>query len=184
MVPIVEAALEALKNRGVSHIDNYVFVNRNGRPIDKHYYVHWQRALRKAGLRYRDSYQCRHTFASLCLSEGMPATYVAATLGHTTIEMVVRRYGRWINNESDRQHQKLRSLFSVVTHQPAANRKVEGSKITVFRQNEESPQDEDLADLSLVIRADEGILLWLTVPKCTILQTPVVKPVSTWFYTA
>lgn len=41
-----------------------------------------QRALRKAGVRYRYPYQMRHTFASQALSAGENAMWVARQMGH------------------------------------------------------------------------------------------------------
>ena len=58
----------------------------------------WKPALRRAGLRYRTMYQTRHTFATLMLAAGEDIGWVAKQLGHTSIEMVIRRYHRFIPN--------------------------------------------------------------------------------------
>jgi integrase len=44
--------------------------------------------------------QLRHAFASQLLTAGMPAEWVAAQLGHTTPEMLRRRYGKWITQDA------------------------------------------------------------------------------------
>jgi integrase len=64
----------------------------------------WRAACAKAGVRYRNPYQLRHTFASQLLSEGRPTAEIAALLGHKTIEMVIRAYGRWIGGQPTRLH--------------------------------------------------------------------------------
>lgn len=61
----------------------------------------WERILRKAGVRYRNPYQTRHTFASALLAAGRPPMWVAKQLGHETVEMCQRNYGRWIEQGSD-----------------------------------------------------------------------------------
>ena len=43
----------------------------------------------------------RHTFCALLLAEGVPVTYVMTQAGHSSIDVTVRNYGRWIP-KSDR----------------------------------------------------------------------------------
>jgi integrase len=56
----------------------------------------WKAASERAGVRYRNPYQLRHTFASQLLSQGENPARIATLLGHKNIEMVTRAYGRWI----------------------------------------------------------------------------------------
>ncbi|MFE3968989.1 Arm DNA-binding domain-containing protein [Stenotrophomonas sp. YIM B13575] len=56
----------------------------------------WQRALRKAGVRYRYPYQMRHTFASQALSAGENVMWVARQMGHRDWTITAKKYGRWI----------------------------------------------------------------------------------------
>lgn len=63
---------------------------------DRPLYFRWGRILHHAGIRYRNPYQTRHSFASTLLSCGVPALYVAKQMGHRDTEMVNRHYGRWI----------------------------------------------------------------------------------------
>lgn len=53
-------------------------------------------ALRALGLRERDAYQCRHTFASLALMGGINIGYLSRQLGHATITTTLTKYARWI----------------------------------------------------------------------------------------
>jgi len=68
---------------------------------------HWNAILFKAKVRYRNPYQTRHTFASTLLSAGGKPLYVANQMGHKTVEMINRNYGRWINQGNDAENQKL-----------------------------------------------------------------------------
>jgi integrase len=52
--------------------------------------------LHRLGIRGRDAYQCRHTFATMLLMAGIKAAYIATQLGHSTPAMVERRYARWV----------------------------------------------------------------------------------------
>lgn len=78
----------------------------------------WVRILKKAGVRYRNPYQTRHTFASVMLAAGFPPLWVARQLGHETVEMLERNYGKWINQgASDR-----RLLLDFFSHASPATR--------------------------------------------------------------
>ena len=56
----------------------------------------WTHALRRAGVRYRNPYQTRHTYASMMLSAGEHPMWVAQQMGHTDWGMIRRIYGHWI----------------------------------------------------------------------------------------
>lgn len=60
----------------------------------------WTLLLKRAGVRYRNPYQTRHTFASTLLSTGDNPMYVAKQMGHTDTTMIVRTYGKWIEQEN------------------------------------------------------------------------------------
>ena len=60
----------------------------------------WFPLLRRAGVRYRNPYQTHHTYASMMLSNGENIMWVAKQLGHVTVEMVIRTYGKWIPDNS------------------------------------------------------------------------------------
>lgn len=59
----------------------------------------WQSILRRAGVRYRNPYQTRHTFASTLLSAGENPLYVAKQMGHKNTQMITDTYGKWIEQE-------------------------------------------------------------------------------------
>ncbi len=60
----------------------------------------WLPLLRRAGVRYRNPYQTRHTYASMMLSNGENIMWVAKQMGHANIETVIKYYGRWIPDNS------------------------------------------------------------------------------------
>ena len=64
---------------------------------DKPIHRRWRRILLAVGVRYRNPYQTRHTFASSLLMLGANPLYVATQLGHADTTMVQRRYGKWIS---------------------------------------------------------------------------------------
>jgi integrase len=82
----------------------------------------WVRILRKAGVRYRNPYQTRHTFVSSLLGAGVPPLWVARQVGHATVEMLERNYGRWIDQGSS-DHRQLIAFFSHAS--PAAQRRAD-----------------------------------------------------------
>lgn len=69
----------------------------------------WKIIIRLSKVRYRNPYQTRHTFASTLLMNGEPELLVAQLLGHTTVEMVRRHYGRFIKQP---EGIKLKSDYS------------------------------------------------------------------------
>ena len=56
----------------------------------------WSPALKKAGIKYRNPYQTRHTFASTLLSRGENPLWVAHQMGHKDWGMIIKVYGQWI----------------------------------------------------------------------------------------
>jgi len=59
----------------------------------------WQPLCERAGVRYRNPYQCRHTFASALLTAGANPWYVAEQLGHADVQLVYTTYGKFIRED-------------------------------------------------------------------------------------
>ena len=59
----------------------------------------WIPAIKNAGVRYRECYQMRHTFASQMLSQNKNPVWLATHMGHSDWGMIRKIYGRWIKNE-------------------------------------------------------------------------------------
>jgi len=56
----------------------------------------WKCALKLSGVRYRNMYQMRHSYASFLLSAGENPAWVANQMGHTNMSMTLKVYARWI----------------------------------------------------------------------------------------
>lgn len=56
----------------------------------------WVPSLRRAGIRYRNPYQTRHTFATRYISQGANLFWLAAQMGHKGPEMLFRHYGSYL----------------------------------------------------------------------------------------
>ena len=99
LLPAARTALQIMKPM-TSMLKNgdYIFSydGKNRWRHDSQIRERWKIILRIAKVRYRNPYQTRHTFASTLLMGGEPELLVARLLGHTTVEMVRRHYGRFI----------------------------------------------------------------------------------------
>ncbi|MBL5932264.1 site-specific integrase [Lelliottia amnigena] len=58
----------------------------------------WVPTLRKAGIRYRNPYQTRHTFATRQISQGVNLFWLAGQMGHKGPEMLFRHYGTYLKD--------------------------------------------------------------------------------------
>jgi integrase len=97
---LLPKALEALKNQLPYTKDSeYVFHNPNTNQAwanSNKVSEAWRKLLITLDIKYRNCYQMRHTFASTLLSNGENAWWVATQMGHVDVEMIFKRYGRWI----------------------------------------------------------------------------------------
>jgi integrase len=103
-IELLPAALEAVhKMRQYTQVGNDRFtINPRGRRKDKAWDTNklanaWEAAHKGTGIVPRNPYQLRHTFASQLLSQGENPAFISTLLGHKTIEMVTRTYGRWVS---------------------------------------------------------------------------------------
>lgn len=60
----------------------------------------WGPALEKLETRYRPPYNCRHTYATICIMSGMNPAFIAQQLGHS-VQMLLSTYARWLNSSGD-----------------------------------------------------------------------------------
>lgn len=56
----------------------------------------WVPTLKKAGVRYRNPYQTRHTFATRHISAGVNLFWLCGQMGHKGPEMLFRNYGSYL----------------------------------------------------------------------------------------
>ncbi|PMW97579.1 hypothetical protein C1X59_22405 [Pseudomonas sp. FW215-R2] len=64
-------------------------------------YKRWGPALERLKVRYRPPYNCRHTYATICVMSGMNPAFIAQQLGHS-VQMLLSTYARWLNSSGDR----------------------------------------------------------------------------------
>ena len=116
-VLLLDPALEALHaQRPLTQMaDEYVFHN----PFTKTHWagdnqlrrVGWIPAFKKSGVRYRNPYQTRHTYAHIMIRQNENIWWIANQMGHTGIEMLNRHYGGWM--EDSAKIYRPRKLFTV-----------------------------------------------------------------------
>lgn len=78
----------------------FVFASPTGKPYSQSWVTRgvWYPLLKRLGLEPRTPYQTRHTAATLWLGAGENPEWVARQLGHTSTEMLFRRYSHFIPN--------------------------------------------------------------------------------------
>ena len=78
----------------------FVFCTDTGAPLNHNNVTKriWYPILRHLGLEKRRPYQTRHTAATLWLAAGESPEWIARQLGHTSTEMLFRRYSRFVPN--------------------------------------------------------------------------------------
>lgn len=97
------AALRAKQSRRQHKQSPYVFPpTRNFEYIQQASVTdkHFQAALVELKIRSRRQYNCRHTYATMCLMAGMNLGFIANQLGHS-VQMLLSTYARWINSSED-----------------------------------------------------------------------------------
>ena len=99
MLPPVREALERQSKKTFLG-SPYVFVSKEGSIVDINNLRKrtWYPALKEAGLKRRTMYQSRHTFATLMLSVGENPNWIARMMGHTSVEMLFKKYNGYIPN--------------------------------------------------------------------------------------
>lgn len=104
-VLLTDTAQALVKGFTESRFDpsGYVFVSRRGEPYstDRSLTIAFRNACKRAGVRYRRPYYCRHTFATRAIAAGIDPSFVARQMGDL-VETVLRHYTGW-NNARDRE---------------------------------------------------------------------------------
>ncbi len=127
-VLLLPPALAALKDQKpyTFMIGKRVFHNpRTHQPWETDHQIRrtaWIYALKKAGVRYRNPYQTRHTYASMMLSGGENMMWVATQMGHTDIQMVMKTYGKWIpDTRVKRGYLPVNNWGAIYSNKPKIN---------------------------------------------------------------
>ncbi len=80
----IRKLLQSLQTNS-TNLDDPVFRSPNGYPVDGHNFQNraWKPIIDSLPIRYRPSYNTRHTFITLCLDDGIPITQVASWVGNS-----------------------------------------------------------------------------------------------------
>lgn len=62
--------------------------------------AHFAHALNALGIKPRPQYNCRHTYATMCLMAGVNPAFIAGQLGHS-VQVLLSTYARWLNSPND-----------------------------------------------------------------------------------
>jgi peroxiredoxin len=120
-IPMLPMVKEALQQQWASrHPDSeYVFVTRDGNPIDAHNFANriWYSLLRYLELAKRRPYQTRHTTATLMLASGENPEWIAKLMGHTNTQMLFTVYSRFVPNLT---RQDGLAIAGMLSRRPAA----------------------------------------------------------------
>ncbi|WP_194091077.1 site-specific integrase [Vibrio hibernica] len=94
--------VDALKKQKQNRVSKqpFVFTNQKGLPLNYQVVSRsvWYPMLERAGLKPRNPYQTRHTYATLLLAAGESPEWIANQMGHTTTTMLFRVYSRYVPN--------------------------------------------------------------------------------------
>jgi len=61
---------------------------------------HFAKALEALKIRGRNPYNCRHTYATMCLMASMNPAFIAGQLGHS-VQVLLSTYARWLSSTTD-----------------------------------------------------------------------------------
>lgn len=140
LLPAARAALEIMRPiTAMLKNGDYIFTGdgKNRWRDDSHVRERWASIIKLAKVRYRKPYQTRHTFASTLLMNGEPELLVARLLGHSTVEMVRRIYGKYIKQPGGVTLRSTYSEFGACSGQSSPN----NSTLNNLKQTDESPVD-------------------------------------------
>lgn len=106
--------------QSVTHLCTFVFNPQcvmSGQRSGHHYAVNsiskiWEPIIKRAGIRYRNAYQSRHTYACWSLSAGANPNFIADQMGHSDAQMLYRVYGKWMSEQSADQVTLLNNALS------------------------------------------------------------------------
>jgi len=92
---------------------DWLFLNKDGEVFHQFSNIRkpWSRCLQTLGLRYRNPYQMRSTFAINALRNGAPIHWVSAVLGHSDISTTAKHYAKWIIHDLHRDGQCLSAVY-------------------------------------------------------------------------
>lgn len=114
-VEVGQADKRRTKNQRLSFIFRQTGSNEQYGLSAKYNYDFFTHHLKKAGVRDRGANQARHTFASQLLTKGVNERWIMREMGHTSITMFEKHYGRWIDEEMPDMADQVTKMFQNVT---------------------------------------------------------------------
>jgi len=153
MVPAVRTALEEQKKQMLPGCP-WVFHTARGNPIDVVNFTNrvWYPLLRLLDLKKRPPYQMRHTAATLMLASGENPEWIAATLGHTSTEMLFRVYSRFVPNLTRNDGR----AFAGLLHSHQAEKEVTAQALASIVDLDVMSPDQLRAVLALLLKKNSG----------------------------
>ncbi|MGV4279343.1 Arm DNA-binding domain-containing protein [Citrobacter freundii] len=98
---------------------HFVFMPRVRNGVQKAHYslgsiaARWDSAVKRAGIRRRNPYHTRHTFACWLLSAGANPSFIANQMGHENAQMVYEIYATWIEEMNSEQVAMLNTKLAL-----------------------------------------------------------------------
>ena len=117
LLPLALEALKAQKAYTYLHSDIVFHNPKKGQPwlTDKQIRESaWKPLLKRCGIRYRNPYQTRHTYASFLISQGENLWWIATQMGHVNTEMILKHYGKWIPDSSKKNGYEMVTDWSEI----------------------------------------------------------------------
>lgn len=91
---------------------DYVITNEKGNPMSPERLTHWFRKfIKTTDLPLIDLHGLRHTYATLCIANGVPITTVSAQLGHSSVATTANIYAHAIKTSQANAANIISQLF-------------------------------------------------------------------------
>ncbi|HHL2712426.1 TPA: tyrosine-type recombinase/integrase [Yersinia enterocolitica] len=97
----------------------FVFIPRVAMGVQKPHFFRtsighrWNAIIKRTGIRPRNPYHTRHTYACWLLSAGANPAFIASQMGHENAQMVFEVYGAWMDEMNSDQISLLNSKLAI-----------------------------------------------------------------------